>query len=290
MKLSWQPERRSDRPFPRIFLSASIPSPKRNPVYLSGPVAQVEQALMLRVIETRVQDAVASLVAQVLRVGGQVVFGGHPAITPMVAATASTYSVEERNGETPIVLYQSEYFRDAPPPVGRKEMESANLTRTIWVPADPQEASEKFSVAEKWLHSERFRELRQGQADKNADPILVDALVALRLVMLLRSQPNAAVSMGGMEGVEAEALLYRALADENEARPIFALRSTFGAAAKLDGHGIRFIDEEFLKLSLVNDPFALRPEVNRQKIEQHLLHRIRYDGIMRDLITRVRQV
>jgi hypothetical protein len=245
---------------------------------------------MLRVIETRVQDAVASLVAQVLRVGGQVVFGGHPAITPMVAATASTYSVEERNGETPIVLYQSEYFRDAPPPVGRKEMESANLTRTIWVPADPQEASEKFSVAEKWLHSERFRELRQGQADKNADPILVDALVALRLVMLLRSQPNAAVSMGGMEGVEAEALLYRALADENEARPIFALRSTFGAAAKLDGHGIRFIDEEFLKLSLVNDPFALRPEVNRQKIEQHLLHRIRYDGIMRDLITRVRQV
>jgi hypothetical protein len=287
MKLHWQPRLRNDRPFPRIFLSASIPNPKRNPVYLSGPEDQVEQALMLRVIETRVQDAVASLVTQVLRAGGQLIFGGHPAITPMVASSASTYSVDEEKGETPIVLYQSEYFRDARSPVGRKEMESANLSRTIWVPGNLQEAGEKFSFASEWLNNERVRRLRQGQADKNADPKLVDALVGLRLAMLFGSEPNGAVSMGGMEGVEAEALMYRAVA--NDARPIFALRSTFGVAAKLDEHGITFIDEEFLKRDPINDPFELRPAADRRKIERHLLRRIGYDGIMRELVSRVAQ-
>jgi hypothetical protein len=287
MKLHWRPTLRNSRPFPRIFLSASIPSPKRNPVYLSGSEGQIEQALMLRVIETRVQDAVASLVTQVLRVGGQLICGGHPAITPMVAATVSCYSVDESNGETPIVLYQSEYFQTATPPVGRKEMEDAKLSRTIWVPGNLEQAGEKFSFAEKWRDNERFLRLRQGQADKNAKPELVDALVVMRLAMLLRSDPNASVSMGGMEGVEAEALLYRAVTDDT--RPIFALRSTFGAAARLDEDGITFIDEEFLKRDKGHDPVELRPAADLQKIERHLLRRIRYDGIMRELVLRATQ-
>ncbi|HWM26261.1 MAG TPA: hypothetical protein VNP98_15710 [Chthoniobacterales bacterium] len=246
---------------------------------------------MLRVIETRVQDAVTSLVAQVLGVGGQVIFGGHPAITPMVAATASAFEGGERDGERPVMLYQSEYFREAVRPIGRREMESAQLSRTIWVPDNPEDASKAFPLAQEWLQPDRFKQLREGQAHPNADRRLVDALVVFRIVMLLDSRPHAAVSMGGMEGVEAEAMLYQRLFGSDPRRRLFALRSTFGAAGQLGELGIISIDERYFESkdrAPLAESVALLPTAEKQTIGRQLLRRIRYDGIMKEFITSLR--
>src|ERR1700693_3451091 len=90
MKIPWEPKIGPDGlPYPRIFLSASVPSLKRDQRFLSGPA---EPRLMVRVIETRVRAAVASFVVQLLRGGGQLLFGGHPTIVPMVATAAENFS------------------------------------------------------------------------------------------------------------------------------------------------------------------------------------------------------
>jgi hypothetical protein len=245
---------------------------------------------MLRVIEIRVQDAVTSLVAHAVGVGGQVVFGGHPAITPMVAATVSAFAADEAGPERPILLYQSEYFRDAQRPVGRKEMQSAGLSKTIWVPDNPRDASKAFPVVREWLQPDRFEQIRKGQADPQADERLVDALVVFRLVMLLHSQPDAGVSMGGMEGIEAEASLYQRLFAKDPSRKLFALRSTFGASSRLGELGVTSLDEQYFKSNdeeSFGEPNAFVPTTENQTIDKQLLRRIGYDGMMQDFVASV---
>ena len=54
----------------RVFLSASVPLPSRNPKYFD--TADV----------IAIRDAVRALIMVVVEQQGQLVFGGHPAITP----------------------------------------------------------------------------------------------------------------------------------------------------------------------------------------------------------------
>jgi SLOG cluster3 family len=56
----------------RIFLSASVPLPSRNPLYFD--TADV----------IAIRDAVRALTMVVVEQHVQLVFGGHPAITPMI--------------------------------------------------------------------------------------------------------------------------------------------------------------------------------------------------------------
>lgn len=84
----------------RIFLSASVPLPSRNPVYF-------ETADIIAI-----RDAVRALTMVVVEQGVQLVFGGHPAITPMIRLQIAQTGtpVGER-----VVMYQSRYFeRDFP--------------------------------------------------------------------------------------------------------------------------------------------------------------------------------
>lgn len=70
-------------------------------------------------------------------------------------------------------------------------------------------------------------------------------LLAMRIQMLMECQPVACVCLGGMEGIEAEAELYLEFARAGliEAAPqVHVLRSTFGAAEKLKGEGMRIVD------------------------------------------------
>ena len=84
----------------RVFLSASVPLPSRNPKYFN--TADV----------IAIRDAVRALVMVIIEQQGQLVFGGHPAITPMIRlqiAQAGT-PVGKR-----VVMFQSRYFeRDFP--------------------------------------------------------------------------------------------------------------------------------------------------------------------------------
>lgn len=83
-----------------VFLSASIPLPDRHPRYLE--TADV----------VAIRDSIRALVSVVVPFG-QIVFGGHPAITPLVRllVRGMTQNVREH-----VVLYQSRFFEAQFPP------------------------------------------------------------------------------------------------------------------------------------------------------------------------------
>jgi hypothetical protein len=80
----------------KAFLSASVPLPDRDP----------------RFIETvdviAIREAVKAVIGE-LTTHGTIVFGGHPAITPMIAVVLRTLRQETRRR---VILYQSSYFED----------------------------------------------------------------------------------------------------------------------------------------------------------------------------------
>lgn len=80
---------------PNVFLSASVPLPSRNAKYFN--TADV----------IAIRDAVRALTMVVVEQRLQLVFGGHPAITPMIRLQVAQEcaSVGDR-----VVLYQSRYF------------------------------------------------------------------------------------------------------------------------------------------------------------------------------------
>jgi hypothetical protein len=281
---------------PRIFLSASVPKPDRDPRFLEGPK---EPRLMARIIETRVQDAVTSLVVEILRRGGQLAFGGHPAITPMVASAARNFEVKEE-GARPILIYQSDKYRDETAPVGRKEMVDQGLAEVIWVPVGREKVRAELAKRQKeapasWFEDPaRFAQLCTGQAAPGAPPILVEALTLMRIFIFADSRPACTICMGGMEGVTGEFRIYREFLEEKDIAPerrIFALRSTYGATASLDQAGVGFYDREFFtgdargQAGLV--PERLEVSKNQADIEQQLLRRVRYERLMERLVEEV---
>lgn len=80
----------------RVFLSASIPLPRRNPEY-------VETADVVAI-----RDSIRALVSVVVPAPGKLVFGGHPAITPMVRLLIAQLKRPVRRH---VILYQSLYFQ-----------------------------------------------------------------------------------------------------------------------------------------------------------------------------------
>jgi hypothetical protein len=79
----------------RVFLAASVPLPSRDAAYFD--TADV----------IAIRDAVRALAIVVLEKGIQLVFGGHPAISPMIRLQIAQagFSVEDK-----IVMYQSRFF------------------------------------------------------------------------------------------------------------------------------------------------------------------------------------
>ena len=80
----------------KIFLSASVPTPDRDPKFYET------------VDVIAIQEAIRALVSTLVEQDGRLVFGGHPAITPMIRTLLNNV------GESPyeyITLYQSAYFK-----------------------------------------------------------------------------------------------------------------------------------------------------------------------------------
>jgi SLOG-like protein len=87
-----------------IFLSSSVPLPSRNPAYFetADPIA--------------IRDAIRALIAAVVPVG-TIVFGGHPAITPMIRLILLNRGLSV----SPYVeLFQSRFFEEQFPPEVRE--------------------------------------------------------------------------------------------------------------------------------------------------------------------------
>lgn len=99
-----------------VFLSASVPLPGRDERFLrSGDVIAI-------------REAIKGLV-EVVTANGTIVFGGHPAITPMIAVLMRSYGEHTKKR---VVLYQSEYFSKRLPP------ENDEFVELRLVPARPK--------------------------------------------------------------------------------------------------------------------------------------------------------
>jgi hypothetical protein len=262
-----------------VFLSASVPHPERDKRFLAGPL---DDWLMLRVIDQRVYDAVQCLVAQLLSAGGRLVHGGHPSITNAIAAQAGNWlsSSDEVvvEGEPPVVLYQSKFFANKPAPPGREEMSASGFASLRWTPISIAESQvkgmpiiERYGLRQEWIEAWLPK-----QASSDAPPALREALLVMRLQMLLETHPQAAVCIGGMEGIEAEAELYTDLCTHGLLPgdgTVQVLTSTFGAAAKLEGDRVRLVDG--------------RSRSTVATAEMDLLERLDYDGVMRELVAQI---
>ena len=78
----------------RVFLSASVPLPDRDPRFMA--TADV----------VAIREAIKALVGEVIP-QGLIVFGGHPAITPLIALLLRELGGEARHR---LILYQSAFF------------------------------------------------------------------------------------------------------------------------------------------------------------------------------------
>jgi hypothetical protein len=138
-----------------IFLSASVPVPGRRGY-------ETADAYLIR-------EAVSALVEVVL--GRKLlVWGGHPAITPMIWAAAESLGLDYGRS---VRLFQSRFFEDKYP-----------------------------------QDNDRFRNVTYTEAVANDQPL---SLRIMRQQMLQSYRYDAAVFIGGMEGLDEELTLFREL-------------------------------------------------------------------------------
>lgn len=117
-----------------IFLSASVPDPSRSPKYAdtADPVA--------------IQAAVSALVYVTLG-RRKLVWGGHPAITPMVWVVASDVGVQYGDW---VKLYQSEHFSDFFP------VENAKFRNVIFTERATDQGTSLRVMRERMFRENKF--------------------------------------------------------------------------------------------------------------------------------------
>jgi hypothetical protein len=232
---------------------------------------------MLRVIDRRIDDAVRTFCAKVLGAGGRIVHGGHPKILKPVADHARLWQAPE-GPEPPILIYQSERFRDFEPPPGREEMCESGIAEVRWV------TSELGAVEARWrVPPTLVVDLLPAQ---HPNPALCGPLLAMRLQMLLEVSPVATVCIGGMEGIEAEAHLYRLLVNSGRFRgskDIYVMGSTYGAAARLEGEHICLFDRDHLLGDQAVTSFA----PSEQNANAAIQESVNYDDTMLALVKEI---
>lgn len=208
-----------------VFLSASVPNPEG-----------AEKYQRVRYAEVQIMEAVVSLSRAVIGAGGTLVFGGHPTISPLVAMIAWEYRlpgdaelsntlVGDGVPYSQVVIYQSEAYREVVPH-DTWQLFNSGAARLNWTPA---------------IGGECFDPRQAGQ------PQCAESLKRMRLAMLEEQRPVAMVCIGGMEGVEEEAQLFRSV---SPSRPRYAFSCTGGAASLLcqsNKDFVREFDQEVLR-------------------------------------------
>ena len=119
-------------PIAPVFLSASIPDPARDRRYF-----ETGNSIAIR-------DAVIAL-AEVVLPRTRLVFGGHPAITPMVKWVADQFGAFDR-----VRMFQSKFFQD-------KYLKDIELFRYVEVDAVPGHRNQSLLIMrQRMLASEGF--------------------------------------------------------------------------------------------------------------------------------------
>lgn len=116
-----------------VFLSASVPDPRRHPRYFdTADVVAIREA---------VRAVAAVVIAREV-----LVFGGHPAITPLIRHVAERVGFRDR-----IVIYQSDFFRDSFP------VDNAYFENMVVVPGVPGNLAQSLlKMREAMLSSAQF--------------------------------------------------------------------------------------------------------------------------------------
>jgi hypothetical protein len=118
----------------RFFLSASVPDPKRDPKYFDTAD------------HIAIRDAVRALAMLVLP-EHFLVWGGHPAITPMIRVIAQSLEASLQNH---VWLYQSDFFRDQAPP------DNKAFEHVVWTPRVDGDRQRSLEVMREKMLSEPF--------------------------------------------------------------------------------------------------------------------------------------
>ena len=181
-----------------IFLSASVPN-RDLQTYVPDPVA--------------IREAVRALVGITLAVPGRLlIFGGHPAISPMVWEDADSLGAADR-----IYIFQSELFKPDVPPQAHF---FAGLSRLVLTPAVPD--------PDKQIERDRSLDLmRRAMIERRVfDARTVDDPAALADF----PEYSAGVFIGGMDGIEDE---WRRFRGHYPSAKALLVASTAGAARLL---------------------------------------------------------
>jgi len=312
VKFAWNPQ--GPLAGAAVFLSASVPDVRRHPRYLEGPVDDLllmNRVIDLRALDA-VRCLVAQVLragGRVLHGGHPTITQaiachlhnwdvgpqGEGGVDPL---------------QKPVVLYQSELFselfQDLPAPPGREAMARAGFAALRWTPTRLEAASLETASLEAasfggqpllawlgdhglegdWLaemlpqqapapvRKEGMGEAEFEQAQARCDSRR-EALLVMRLLMLLEAQPRLCLCIGGMEGIEAEAQLYLQLVERGllRAEPrLHVLASTYGAAVQLTDARAQLLEEP-------------HPEpTNPETAVADLLRRLSYDETMRAFV------
>lgn len=156
-----------------IFLSASVPLPERNRHFY-----ETADILLIR-------EAIKALIEVVLPIG-RITFGGHPAITPLIALFVREAGLKRDR----LTIFQSRFFE------------------------------QDFPAENAEFHDVRLIDAVDGDEGLS--------LIAMRTSMLESRRFRAAVLIGGMEGVFAEAALFSQLRPTSDILPI----ASTGAASR----------------------------------------------------------
>jgi SLOG-like protein len=158
-----------------MFLSASFPSQdargERFRPYDPGAIS----------------DAATAVARGVLGLGGRLVFGGHPTISPLVLHVASEF---ELHGQERVVIYQSREYAGRIGPA-TEELAARNLGHIEWV-------DEVAGVPAEDLDPQLVS-LMGGRIEPESPNLRL-----LRQRMLAEKQPIGAFFIGGMDGIAWE--------------------------------------------------------------------------------------
>lgn len=156
--------------------------------------------------------AVKALLGAVFARGWQLVFGGHPTISPLVLMIAREYGEKHR-----VAIYQSSYFRHHLTP-GTRALVEEGYGQIEWVPEDPDEPAPGPDAVVNPVNSPR-------------------SLSAMRLRMVAHPGLTALVLAGGDTGLLEEARLFRQASDRmrepSGLRPILPIGGPGGVAQEM---------------------------------------------------------
>lgn len=188
-----------------LFLSASVP-------FRAGWVEDSKPR--------EIEEAILCIARAVFKRGGRLLFGGHPSISPLVAAVAGEYYPPDPHRRIrPVITFQSEFFR-SPAFAGRVPDETWMMHRMgwssiVWTPIVASEGSPDMAASLALMRERMLLGLDEGIGQR---------------------PPKAMIAVGGMEGVRDEAALflqYRGQWRLPTRPPVCVFGSGGGAASRL---------------------------------------------------------